>query len=89
MSEELERLAQEAAAALVLAALPPLREPDDVTVDDFMAAAEKDGYELSSRKQAAYFLRQAGYENVVVWDSERQTKINVYRKQMKNALNGD
>jgi len=70
-----------AAAELLLASMPPIRQPGDVTRDEAREILERNGYELNTRNKLCHALRRAGYYALTVWDNARKSEVSVWRKK--------
>ena len=70
-----------AAEELLLASMPPLRQPGDVTRDEAQAILSGSGYELRTTNQLCHALRRAGYYSLAVWDNSVKSEVSVWRKK--------
>lgn len=66
---------------LLLAALPPLRQPGDIERDEARDILERRGYQFRNRQQLCAALAEAGFVALSVWDSEKKGEVTVWRKQ--------
>lgn len=75
--------------AMINATMPPLREPGDFTLSEFLEAVMDSGYQLSSRRTAQERLNaevEAGrLAKLTVWDNKLMRAVKVYRPIEKGA----
>jgi hypothetical protein len=70
-------------ASMLEDTLPPLRQPGDLTLDEYLDQMEADGYEYSSREQIrkrlAALVDAGELQREKCWDNDLGRSVTVYR----------
>ena len=70
-----------AASELIIASLPPLRQPGDMTRQEITEYLKNEGYEIRNRNQLNDILNSAGFRSMWVWDNEAKGQIQIWRAE--------
>jgi hypothetical protein len=68
-----------AAEELLIASLPPVRQPLDMERSEVEDTLRRNGYVVKNRYQVAELLRSAGFISLQVWDNEKRGPVTVWR----------